>query len=272
MKNQNITASELQASKLITDQAKIWASANFDYLNRPMTLLGSSTKVEKGEKLGFYTNILYLIPAAQIAKKTLCAGAKMAGCLSGCLINSGQLRMPVGQNAATKRTILYTLRKASFIDSLIKEIAAKYKRYGDKLAVRLNGTSDIDFSQVYNALPKVRFYEYSKIIKMVENAPSNVHYTFSGSAYSPASIRATKSAIKQGLSVALAFNTKNKKSDNFIIPSVMVDFDNTDLRFLDSIGTIGALKRKGGNIKQRLAEYKKPSFFFTDETISQVFA
>ena len=51
------------------DNAKKWAIDNLDYLNKPMTLFGSSLKVEKG-KDKFDTYIIYLQPADKVAINT----------------------------------------------------------------------------------------------------------------------------------------------------------------------------------------------------------
>ena len=64
------------------------------------TLLGtSSTKTVKGEKLGFLTAILYLTPDDNI-----CAMAKLAGCMEGCLYSSGRGAFNSVQNARQAKT------------------------------------------------------------------------------------------------------------------------------------------------------------------------
>ena len=88
-----LTINQIKSSDSINDSAKQWSIDNIDYINSANKLLGSSLKVEKGEKEGFYTSILYLQPADKVAIKTLCAGAKLGGCLNDCLIASGQLGM-----------------------------------------------------------------------------------------------------------------------------------------------------------------------------------
>ena len=141
-----LTIKQIQSSDAINDSAKQWAIDNLDYINSANKLLGSSLKVEKGEKEGFYTSILYLQPADKVATRTLCAGAKLGGCLRDCLIESGQLGMTTGQRAATRRTIIFLLDSDRFYTMLRKEIDALYRKHGDQLAIRLNGTSDIDFA------------------------------------------------------------------------------------------------------------------------------
>ena len=110
---QPITLAEINATKLINTNAKKWCADNLDYLNKPMRFFGSSLKVEKGADK-YDTYVMYLQPADKVATETLCSFAVLAGCKEPCLISSGQLGMSVGQNAATKRTILMLLRPKLF--------------------------------------------------------------------------------------------------------------------------------------------------------------
>ena len=151
-----ITLEQIESTTLLQTNAQQWAIDNLDYINSKLPLLGSSLKVEKGEKEGYYTSILYLQPANKVAKITLCAGAKLNGCLDDCLISSGQLGMSVAQRAATRRTIIYLLDSARFYAMLESEIEKRHAKYGDKLAVRLNGTSDIDFTAFIATMPHVQ--------------------------------------------------------------------------------------------------------------------
>ena len=98
------TIKEITNTPVLTPAAKEWAVDNLHYLNKPMQLFGSSVKVEKGADK-FSTYILYMQPANKVSALTLCLGAESAGCLLGCLINSGLLGKTTGQNAAPKRTI-----------------------------------------------------------------------------------------------------------------------------------------------------------------------
>jgi hypothetical protein len=179
MKFQKITEQEIEITDLITFNAKKWAIANIDYLNRAMKLFGSSLKVEKGEKQGFKTAILYLQPANKVSAKTVCAASDLFGCKNPCLISSGQLGMKTGQNAATKRTILFLLRRDDFINALNAEIRALYKNHGASLAIRLNGTADINWHDVIAANPEIQFYDYTKIFARIgKNRLANYDLTF----------------------------------------------------------------------------------------------
>ena len=255
----------LTGKHLLTVGARQWCLANWDYMVKPMPLFGSSIKVEKGaEKRD--TKILYLQPAGKVSLRTICDGAVAAGCEGPCLISSGQLGMSTGQRAATKRTIILLLAPAVFEQSVLREIDKAEKRAektGIPALFRLNGTSDIDFSSIIRQRPRSDFYDYSKVLsRLRKNTLSNYHITFSGSMYSKQSKAALAKAVARNHTIAVAYNTKLIASDNITIPKHLADFDDSDLRPLDSAGTIGALKRKGSNKLERAAEGYK-SFFVT---------
>ena len=267
-----ITNVEAMQSNLLSAQAKLWVLDHLDYLNKPINLFGSSTKVEKGADK-FDTYIMYLQPADKVALATLCAFADAAGCKEPCLISSGQLGMSTGQNAATKRTILMLLRPDFFKAKLLSEIdkaERKALKTGIPALFRLNGTSDIDFSDIYRARPESQFYDYSKELSRVrKNNLTNYDLTFSGSMYSTQSRAALKKAVKSGYRIAVAFNTKNIASDTLQVSSSMASFDKTDLRHLDG-NVIGSLTRKGSNKADRATEDKNEnSFFITTANLKQ---
>lgn len=269
----DITAQDIQEATLINSSAKQWAIDNLDYLNKPMQFFGSSTKLEKGaDKYDSY--VMYLQPADKVAAQTICAFAAKAGCKEPCLIDSGQLGMSTGQNAATKRTILMLLRPDYFKKQVLAEIDKAERRAAkpEQLPAlfRLNGTSDLDFSDIINQRPDSMFYDYSKILSHVrKNTIANYDLTFSGSMYSKQSRAALRKAVTAGHRIAMAFNTKLIASDSLTIPDNLADFDKTDLRHLDG-PVIGALTRKGSNKKQRAFDDKQQySFFVTSANLKQ---
>ena len=269
----NITAQDIKQTTLINSSAKQWAIKNLDYLNKPMQFFGSSTKLEKGsDKYDSY--VMYLQPADKVAMQTICAFAAKAGCKEPCLIDSGQLGMTTGQNAATKRTILMLLRPDYFKKQVLAEIDKAERRAakpGQLPALfRLNGTSDLDFSDIIKQRPASMFYDYSKILSRVrKNTIANYDITFSGSMFSMQSRSALQKAAAAGHRIAMAFNTKLIASDSLTIPDNLADFDKTDLRHLDG-PVVGALTRKGSNKKQRAFDDKQQySFFVTSANLKQ---
>lgn len=264
-----ITIQQIQDTSLINADSKAWALENLDYINSDNPLLGSSIKVEKGESEGYYTAILYMQPADKVATRTLCSAAALFGCKDICLIGSGMLGMTTGQSAATRRTIIYLLDSDRFYTMLRKEIQAKYRKHGDKLAIRLNGTTDIDFTSFIASMPHIRFYDYSKIYaRVVKNKLANYDITFSGSAYSEKTLYMTARAIKAGHRVAIAFNTGETKGE-FTMPTDLADFDTTDLRFTDA-KVLGGLKYKGGSRQSRIDNMDRPNFFFSLKTYNNL--
>tara|TARA_R110000765_G_scaffold151904_1_gene254544 strand:- start:163 stop:996 length:834 start_codon:yes stop_codon:yes gene_type:complete len=268
----NITKQEIQNSSQLQQTAKDWACVNLEYLNKPMKILGTSIKVQKGADK-FNTYIVYLQPANKVAVKTLCDGAEASGCKRDCLISSGQLGMTLGQSATTKKTILYLLRNVWFNRQLLSEIDTaerKAKRDGIPALFRLNGTSDINFEYIVAERPDSMFYDYTKILsRLRKNILSNYDLTFSGSMYTKQSKNALRKAVQRKHRIAVAFNTKSLKDDELKLPIDMLSFDKTDLRHLDS-NSIGHLKRKGSNKEQRRQENKVfNSFFVTLENLKE---
>ncbi len=267
-----ITLSEINESNAINQSAKDWAKDNLDYLNKPMRFFGSSLKVEKGADK-FDTYIMYLQPADKVAIKTLCTFADKAGCKKPCLISSGQLGMSTGQSAATKRTILMLLRPQSFESAILSEIdkaERKAVKTGLPALFRLNGTSDIDFSNIMKQRPNSLFYDYTKEISRVrKNTLKNYDLTFSGSMFSVQSKAALRKAVSANYRIAMAFNTKGLKDDDLQLRYDLKSFDTTDLRHLDD-NVIGTLKRKGSNKQERALENTKAdSFFVTSANVRE---
>jgi len=226
-------------------------------------LTSSNVKTVKGEKLGYKTFILYLAPS-KISGKNLCAFATQ-GCIKSCLYTAGMGKFSNVQIARIKKATLFNTDKDSFMSQLYKEITKLQKKYGNSLAIRLNGTSDIPFegikvksplkdsyyTNIFEAFPTVRFYDYTKNPKrMFSNIP-NYSLTFSR-AEELVNIEHSKTMLNANKNVAMVFNEKlyleltkvgKIRYNNKLIN--VVDGDETDLRFLDKQGSIVALKAKG---------------------------
>jgi len=249
-----------------------------EYINNtklPLMGLNSSTKVFKGlKKYKYNTSILYLQPANTISKRTLCAYSSVAGCEDDCLgKTSGRMVMNSVQLAMTRRTVQYISDPDGFKERLRSEIL---KSESDNYCVRLNGTSDEDWSDLISSMPNVQFYDYTKVLHRVErNKLSNYHLTYSASMNNAKCINSFKKAIAAQLNTVISFNTKEAKGEFKIPESIVVagktikltSFDDTDLRFLDDDGAVGALKRKGSKKETRLAEIGTANFFADLENI-----
>ena len=165
------------------------------------------------------------------------------------------------------------LRPLDFSSTLLSEIdkaERKALKTGIPALFRLNGTSDIDFSEIIAQRPDSMFYDYTKILSRVrKNSLSNYDLTFSGSMYSPQSKAALRKAVASKHRIAMAYNTKGLADDGLQINHSLKSFDTTDLRHLDS-NVVGTLTRKGSNKKERAKDnLKSNSFFVTSANVAE---
>jgi hypothetical protein len=226
-------------------------------------LLGFNTnaKTVKGEKLGFYTGILYLAPS-DISGFQVCPMAKAANCEKACLYTAGRGAFNSIQLARIAKTKSFFADKNNFMLNLVKDIEKGIKKantLGQELLIRLNGTSDIrwenegftDFDgKVYPNLmsrfPTVQFYDYTKIPNR-KDLPANYDLTFS---YSGAASfdKYNKIAIKNQFRIAAVFRYEASIPKTFQGMPV-IGGDNSDVRHVEPQGHIVALYAKGKAVK-----------------------
>ena len=216
-----------------------------------MTILltSFSAKLDKSQTDNWLNAVMYLDPTFD---KTVCKG-KSKGCYASCLVNSGRMGMTLAVNARKNRTERYFNQRDLFLIQLKGEIASKLaqaQKQGKRLAIRLNGTSDLDWSEVYNTFPMIQFYEYTKrpdLAKKLSKLP-NVDVTFSK--HENHSSTAVKKVLDSGVNVAIVF--KDQVPSTYIDVKV-IDGDKHDRRFEDDKGRIIGLKLKGTNKVKQLA-------------------
>lgn len=207
-----------------------------------------NAKTSKGVKLGYYTGILYLAPA-KISGYEVCP-RRSAGCTEACLYTAGMGIFSNVQKARIAKTKWFFEDRDGFIQQLradIKSIVKKASKLGLRPAVRLNGTSDIEWTRfgLMEEFPEVQFYDYTKVVRRLSGKlPNNYHLTFSKNESNESEC---VDALRIGANVAVVFNTK--KGNEF--PTKwngypVWDGDDTDARFLDPRGgyVIG-LRAKG---------------------------
>jgi len=218
--------------------------------------MNSSSKIEKNQKIGVNTYILYLLPA-NLSGYNVCPYASKE-CKEGCLATSGRNAMEIAcgkdriNKARLAKTKLFHEDQNFFMGWLIAEIKAnkaKSEKQNMFFSVRLNGTSDIDWANVYydgknvfEHFPTVQFYDYTKNPNKFKNIADNYHLTFS---YTGININTTKEILKQGFNVVVVFNVK--KIIDF--PSKFLGYnvvsgDDTDYRPSDDKNVIVGLKWK----------------------------
>jgi hypothetical protein len=209
------------------------------------SFLGSSVKVEKGEKLNISTAILYGAQAfAAGLRRTMCGGASLA-CIRACLGETsghGQKHMvdpKTGKHAVqiarVRRTLAFMEHKSVFWDMFLIEIARHARaaeRDGMVPAIRPNGTTDTlwerervtvspatsrklarygfqiaagEYPHMFGLFPVVQFYDYTKVLNRNVTDIPNYHLTYS---YDGEGIERVHAAMARGMNVAVAFRAR----------------------------------------------------------------
>ena len=205
-------------------------------------LTTANYKTVKGEKLGYLTGILYLAPA-KISGYEVCP-RRSPGCTAACLYTAGMGAFSTVQQARIKKTKQFFEDRDNFLMQLRKDITAlvrKAKKTNMTPAIRLNGTSDIEWTRfgIMEEFPDVQFYDYTKVLnRLKQPIPKNYHITFSKSEDNEMDCRW---ALNLGFNVAVVFN---KLPETYFARPV-ISGDETDVRFEDARGVIVGLTAKG---------------------------
>jgi len=217
-----------------------------------MLRLDGSTKVIKGNKLGFRTAILYLAPYT-MSGFNVCPMAKLAKCHDGCLNTSGRGAMKSVAMSRLRKTLFFLQFRDECIAMVKHEVANAEKhaaKHGYVLLVRLNGTSDIRWENygIMQAYPGVQFYDYTKLANR-KHIPANYDLTFSYSGV-PEFQTQVRLAIGAGMRLAVVF--RNRAMVESMIDAgasfqglPIVDGDDTDVRHIDPLHSAVALYAKG---------------------------
>jgi hypothetical protein len=229
-------------------------------INKPVirkSLLGFDTnsKTVKGQTLGFYTGILYLAPS-DISGFQVCPMAKLAQCENACLYSAGRGAFTSIQNARIAKTQYFFNDRQNFMLNLVLDIQKGIKQAKKQdltLLIRLNGTSDIKWENLYfeydekqtnifDLFPEVQFYDYTKIPNRI-NLPKNYDLTYSYSGVVTFQ-KYVKKAIDNKMRIATVFRKVEDIPTEFLgLP--VVSGDNSDIRHLDKPNSIVALYAKG---------------------------
>lgn len=207
----------------------------------------TNAKTPKGEKIGVLTGILYLAPA-NISGFEVCP-RRTVGCTKSCLYSAGRGRFSNVQKARINRTKLFFENRELFLNMLrldIRLLEIQAEQMGMLPAVRLNGTSDIDWTRfgLMEEFPNVQFYDYTKVLNRLKKLPPNYYVTFSRAESNDID---SLTAIKMGHNVSVVFNLgKNDPMPDTWNGAPVYDGDETDARFLDPQGGyIIGLRAKG---------------------------
>jgi hypothetical protein len=198
-------------------------------------------------KYGFLTGILYLAPY-KLSGKNVCPAASL-GCRLSCLNTAGRGQMGVVQKARLRKTKMFFQDRNKFLSQLKTEIGILSRRAANKnmkLAIRLNGTSDLPFERylidgknLMDHFPKVKFYDYTKLENRInDQLPGNYHLTFSRSETNEAVI----DQVIEKAPVSVVFKHKLPRLYNGY---KVINGDLHDMRFKNQSGVIIGLIAKG---------------------------
>lgn len=226
-----------------------------------LTPYGGNAKVARNT--GRYAPfVLHLAPAGMAGRGNVCPGASPE-CVALCLNYSGRAAMmpkSINRNtilaARVRKTRMYFDERESFLARLKREIelAIDFAKRRSRIPVfRLNGTSDLDWSDIIREFPNVQFYDYTKdAVRMHQwllgRLPPNYHLTFS---FSGRNQEVCESCLNRGGNVAVTFARPIGRA--YVMPKTwhgfpVINGDISDLRFLDIAagnGIVVALKAKG---------------------------
>ena len=131
-------------SRLAPDTRKLILSSKkfrkwFSQKPGSMLRIDGSTKVIKGNKLGYRTAILYLAPA-NMSGVNVCPMAQLAGCAEACLNTSGRGAMTGVQMSRLRKTLFWLQYQDEAI-ALIKSEIAMFEKRAAKAGFRVAGSS-----------------------------------------------------------------------------------------------------------------------------------
>jgi len=214
----------------------------------PARLLSKGYTNAKTAKNGLDTLILYLAPFTQNSKGINLCPKATAGCAAACLFTAGRGAFSNVAQSRMNRTEYYLHERPRFLSQAAKQINRAAKKV-DKLAVRLNGTSDVKLVEMltlaHDIEPNVVFYDYTKIErkagfrKTVQGHDYIVTYSFSES---PDAIPNALQVLNRGGNVAVVF--RKQLPDTFLGYPV-IDGDQSDIMMLYNRNVILGLKAKG---------------------------
>jgi hypothetical protein len=213
-------------------------------------------KAGKSKKKGVLTYVLHLAPAT-LSGREVCPG-RSEGCTLGCLNTAGRGQFDKAQQGRILRTRWYFADRAAFMARLVREIERAQRaaaQQGMRLALRLNGTSDIpwhrvacgEHASIMHRFPHVQFYDYTKVSKRLtrETLPANYHLTFS---LCEDNATAAREVLAAGGNVAVVYRNVAARAHYMaagFMGHAVIDGDETDARFLDSRNVIVGLYAKG---------------------------
>lgn len=226
---------------------------NYTQIFKKRSLLSEGSTNAKTAKNSLKSFILYLSPYNQNSKGVNVCPNASAGCIFGCLNTAGLAGVYSSIiKARILKTDFYINERTAFINKLLNELTMlnkKAAKLNERFAIRLNGTSDLDFIaiiknrsgvDVLQDMPNLVFYDYTKTLgKVKKYAGTNYVLTFSRSESNHSECI---EALQLGANVAAVFS--GGLPSNYLGAAV-VDGDKSDIVMLENKGVILGLTAKG---------------------------
>ena len=218
----------------------------------PKNLLSKGSTNTKTAKNSLKTYILYLAPYNQNSKGINICPKASRGCAAACLFTAGRGRFDNVKKARINRTEYFLHDKERFCLQLAGELIKINKtaqKKGERVAIRLNGTSDLDFIHLLKKYAKLDpftlsaliFYDYTKILGKVKKYLNEPRYVLTFSRAEDNHEEALE-ALELGANISAVFNGPHPFIYN---GAPVVDGDTSDLVMLYNRGAVLALKAKG---------------------------
>jgi hypothetical protein len=215
-------------------------------------LLSKGITNTKTAKNDLETYILYMAPANQVTGLNLCPFAS-TGCKASCLYSAGRGRFSNVQESRINKSKFWGYDRSNFYIKLANEllnIHDKAVKQNKQIAIRLNGTSDIDHLDLlrrYSGIDfletfydNLLFYDYTKNFNHIRKyLGSTYKLTFSRSETNENDAYLT---LKNGGNVAVVFADQLPETWNGF---PVINGDETDLRYFDPVNVVVGLKAKG---------------------------
>lgn len=227
-----------------------------------MNLISKGTTNAKTKKNRRESVIMYLSPYTQNSKKINVCPKASAGCAAACLYNAGRGKFTSVQTARMNKTEYYLRDKQGFAEQLLKELNSLSRRAtknGNEIAVRLNGTSDLDLLSLIEkrtgvspmGIPNLIYYDYTKILgKVKKYIDTPYRLTFSKA---EDNWEECIQALEIGAPVSVVFSTtKNEELPTTYDGYRVLDGDKADDTMLDETGSYILGLRFKGSKKERL--------------------
>ena len=225
----------------------------------PKNLLSKGNTNAKTSKNSLKTFILYLAPHKQNDKGINICPMASKGCAAACLFTAGRGKFSNVQSSRINKSNFFIYNKELFIKKLASEIireTAKAEKIGEKIAFRLNGTSDIDFIYLLKKYASLDvedlksyavFYDYTKILGKVKKYKnhSNYYLTFSRAEDNES---ASIAALNDGANVSIVFNGE---LPNYWRGFKVIDGDTSDILMIYNKNVVLGLRAKGDAKKDK---------------------